>query len=258
MLPCEQASTYVPPLQFLFLPSLSDHFHTQFSLIMHSKGLPSVAEIRAATIELSNKNALKKVFKVQDDLVVKYGEAVKPREAETLQFFTENSSVRVPHVHGSFTNPNTKEHFIIMDFTPGQTLKHLLPTLTEGEKAEITTQMKETLTELRRIPNQGYIGGVGRTPIPHNTFCTPGGPDPNIAGPFASETVFNEGFLRRLAIVQRMAPPYQDLLQQLFAETLTNHRIVFLHSDLQPRILWCSVAVSITAMTRERRQARII
>jgi aminoglycoside phosphotransferase (APT) family kinase protein len=140
---------------------------------MRLKGLLSIAEIRAATIELSNENALEKVCKVRDNLVVKYGEAVIPREAETLRFLTENSSVRVPRVHGSFTDPATKEHSIIMDFIPGQTLEQMLPTLTEGEKAEITEQIKETLTDLRKIPNQGYIGGVGRTPIPHDTFWNP-------------------------------------------------------------------------------------
>jgi hypothetical protein len=136
---------------------------------------------------------------------------VKLLEAETMIFVAENSDVRVPRVYGGFVDPATKENFIFMDLVPGQTLEKLLPTLTDEEKDDIAQLVKEALTELRKNPDPGYIGGVGRTALPLDTFWTPGGVDPRIAGPFESEAACNEGLLRRLDSIQDMAAPFRVL-----------------------------------------------
>ncbi|KAF1817784.1 phosphotransferase enzyme family protein [Dissoconium aciculare CBS 342.82] len=196
--------------------------------------MPSPDEVRAATVRFSSADAFKKVVKIRDNLTVKYGNAVKLLEAGTMRFVADNSAVHVPKIHGSFTDPETDEHFIVMDFIPGETLEKLLPTLNQQEKDQITQRIKEAVAELRRIPSPGYIGGIKKSAIPHDMFWFPGR-DPIIAGPFENEAAFNEGLLRRLGTVSSMTESYLDTLRELFNEALKNHRIVFTHSDLQPK-----------------------
>lgn len=197
--------------------------------------LPTLSEIRASTIKLSEKTEIKQIYRVRDNLAVKCGVAVKPLEADTIAFVADNTNVQVPKVHGTLTDETTNEHFIVMDLSPGETLESLMPSLSKSERLEIALLIKEALAELRNIPDPGYLGGVRRSPITHDMFWTPEPADPRVKGPFENEAAFNQGLLLRLDTVPSMTPAFRKLISDLFTEALKGHKTVFTHGDLQPK-----------------------
>ncbi|OAF58872.2 hypothetical protein VC83_06312 [Pseudogymnoascus destructans] len=165
---------------------------------MADKDLPTIAEIKAASKLLSQPNMSTKVVKINDRIAVKYGCAVSLLEAETMKFIALNSMVPVPKVLAAFAEEETSLKFIVMELVPGRPLEALLPTLNAKEKVEVCILVKNAIDELRRIPEQNYIGGVNRQPLHSAVFWVPDH-DPTISGPFDTEADMNEGMLKHLA-----------------------------------------------------------
>ncbi|OAF61864.1 hypothetical protein VC83_01461 [Pseudogymnoascus destructans] len=199
---------------------------------MADKDLPTIEEIKAASELLSQPNMSTKVVKINDRIAVKYGCAVSLLEAETMKFVALNSMVPVPKVLAAFAEEETSLKFIVMELVPGRTLEALLPTLNAKEKVEVCTLVKNAIDELRRIPEQNYIGGVNRQPLDSAVFWVPDH-DPTISGPFDTEADMNEGMLKHLA--QNNSAIYVQFLRDLINDTLHGHKTVFTHGDLQPK-----------------------
>ncbi|PYH99866.1 kinase-like protein [Aspergillus ellipticus CBS 707.79] len=194
--------------------------------------LPSIAEIEASTVLLSDPCRSVKAVRVRERFVVKVGASIAPLEAENMKFVASNSKVRVPKVHDEFVDPETRKRYIIMDYVPGTDLEKLAPFLSEDQKKTVSKRVREALDELRRIPSPGYFGNLNHTPYYEGILSTLDR-DPSISGPFENEEQFNQGILKSLG--QRESPHYVRLLGEAIQRTLRGHKTVFTHADLQPK-----------------------
>ncbi|ODM18806.1 hypothetical protein SI65_05423 [Aspergillus cristatus] len=116
--------------------------------------LPTIAEIEAATEELSLPGKYDKVVRVKKHFIVKYGHSVLLFEAESIKFLTTNSNVPVPKVYAAFVDEETSRTFIIMECVPGDNLEKLLASLTSIEKEIICKLVRDSINEPRKIPHQ--------------------------------------------------------------------------------------------------------
>ncbi|KAL1868360.1 hypothetical protein Plec18167_008285 [Paecilomyces lecythidis] len=192
--------------------------------------LPTITEIEAATEIISTPDTSAKVIRVNEHFAVKMGHGVPLIEAENMRFLATNSKVPVPKVHAAFRDPDKNKTYIIMEYHPGDTLQKLLPSLNQVEKATISKLVKDAITELRSIPPPGYFGMLNRQPYPDGVFWTEG-LNPIISGPFATQRDMNVAIRERLR--QTESDQYIRLLRNMINQTLSNHRIVFTHGDLQ-------------------------
>jgi aminoglycoside phosphotransferase (APT) family kinase protein len=193
--------------------------------------LPSVSEIEAATELLSTPDTSTKVVRVRN-FAVKMGHGVPLIEAENMKFLAENSKVPVPKVHAAFKDPANNKTYIIMEYLPGDTLEKLLPSLNSVEKATISNLIKDAITELRSIPPPDYFGMLNRQPYLDGVFWTEN-LNPKISGPFANEEDMNLAIIEKLR--QTESDQYIRLLRNMVNRTLSGHRTVFTHGDLQPK-----------------------
>ncbi|KAE8148648.1 kinase-like domain-containing protein [Aspergillus avenaceus] len=177
--------------------------------------LPSIAEIEASTEILSDPSRSVKIVRVRERFAVKVGISIPPLEAENMKFIAANSKVPVPKVYDHFVDPETQKRYIIMDYIPGTDSQKLVRSLSEDRKKTVSKRIREALDELRRIPSQGYLGNLNRTPYYEGILSTLDH-DPSISGLFDNEEQLNQGLLKCLG--QR-----------------EGHKIVFTHADLQPK-----------------------
>jgi hypothetical protein len=190
--------------------------------------LPSIAEILAATKVLSSQAGVK-VVKVRDDLVVKYGVRVSLSEARTMHYVSANSNVPIPKVYGAMTDPdNPNINYIAMEFVEGQCLDEIWSDLSDTEQQDVKFQLKAAVNSMRLMPDQGYIGSVGRRKCFDGVFFNHKTSMHNLNGPFANEKEMSEGILRGLALTQPL--PSIQPLRTMFSN-LVEHRIVFTHAD---------------------------
>ncbi|KAL4989673.1 kinase-like protein [Aspergillus falconensis] len=195
-------------------------------------GLPTIAEIEAATELISTPDSSAKVVRVNERFAVKMGHGVPLIEAENMRFLATNSKVPVPKVHEAFRDPDTNKTYIIMEYLPGDTLQKLLPSLNQVEKAAISSLVKDAITELRSIPAPDYFGMLNHQPYLDGVFWTEG-LDSKISGPFASQGDMNLALVEKLG--QTESKEYVRLLRNMIDRTLNGHRNVFTHGDLQPK-----------------------
>ncbi|RFU25522.1 hypothetical protein B7463_g10806, partial [Scytalidium lignicola] len=194
--------------------------------------LPTITEIQASTEVLSNHDAAAKVVRVKDRFAVKFGGGVEMQETENMRFVSANTNVPIPKLFSAFIDQETNLKCIIMEYVPGVTLQTLWPTLTAEEKAEITQKIRNIIQELRKLPAPGYLGAIGRKPFGDGVFWTLEY-DPAISGPLANQAKMNEGILTRLR--KKESTAYAEFMTGLLTKTLSSHRIVLMHGDLQPK-----------------------
>ncbi len=155
----------------------------------------------------------RKVFRLHDS-VVKFGAGVDAREAQTLQFIKEATTVPVPNATSD--RPNT----IVMDYIEGCNLEECWARLSSEEKRGIAEQMRDIVLQLRRFKGS-YIGAVDRGPAVDLRKST------YVGGPFDSEREFNEFLLKN------MVPSTPSLYSTAIRQTMrTDHNVVFSHGDL--------------------------
>ncbi|KAL4920848.1 kinase-like protein [Aspergillus aurantiobrunneus] len=106
-------------------------------------GLPTIAEIEAATDVLSMLDNSAKVVRVKEHFAVKFGNGIPLSEAENIKFLAANSRDPVPKVYAAFK---------------------LLPSLTVAQKSTICKLVRDEFTDLRNIPPQDYLGTLNRQP----------------------------------------------------------------------------------------------
>ena len=194
--------------------------------------LPSIKKILEATEVLGSQDSTK-VVKVGEKFAVKYGADVSLLEADTMRYVSANSNTPVPKVFGTITHPDDPNfNYIIMEFIGGQRLDAIWPDLSVAEQEDVKSQLQAAINSMRLMPNQGYIGSVGRQKCIDGVFSTGNTYDPEVNGPFATEADMNEGILRRVA---ETCPPSTIRLFRTILSNLPPHQIVFTHADLQAR-----------------------
>ncbi|RDW66951.1 hypothetical protein BP5796_09700 [Coleophoma crateriformis] len=181
--------------------------------------IPTIDQIKAATELLSPEDATMKVVKIGTKFAVKFGRAVSLVEAESMRFVASNTSVPVPEVFATFSDPQTKINYIVMEFMPGQSL-------------DIAKQLNDIMKNLREVEPPNYLGSVGNQALPDGVFWDPD-LDKAITGPFTSESALNEGIIQHLTRTE--APGQVQLLRELISSTLIDHKAVFTHGDFQPK-----------------------
>ncbi|KAL4875144.1 kinase-like protein [Aspergillus karnatakaensis] len=149
----------------------------------------------------------RKVVRIIDSLVVKYGPNLRPSEGETLRFIADNTTIPVPKLHEVRRNGD-KVTAIVMDY-----------------KDFVAEQLRSYVLQLRELKGDGkYIGSLGGGKAIIGYIARLEG------GPFESEEEFNQFVLSDLL---RGIP---DLMRHYAKYALTTgHEIVFTHADLAPR-----------------------
>ena len=90
-------------------------------------------------------------MRLGSNVVVKYGTTVNPSEGETMKYVSQHCNIRIPKVLAIFSDydihlgKEVKEHFIVMELIPGQTLESAWTSLTLDERIEIGEQVRVAL-----------------------------------------------------------------------------------------------------------------
>ena len=200
--------------------------------------IPTAAEIRSSGVLLSHKDSSTKVVRLGSNVVVKYGTTVNPSEGETMKYVSQHCNIRIPKVLAIFSDydihlgKEVKEHFIVMELIPGQTLESAWTSLTLDERIEIGEQVRVALSNIRSLIPPDYLGGINESRFVDGIFWTK--PlDPAICGPFKNEVALNEGMICRIG--QLTDEPHTVLIRSMVCQILTDHCTVFTHGDIQPK-----------------------
>ena len=159
-------------------------------------------------------SSTRKVFRMHNS-VVKFGAGVDSREAQTLQFIKESTTIPVPDAIIS-----DRQNAIVMDYVEGCNLQACWTRLSYEEKQGIAKQMCDIIQQLQGLQGN-YIGAVNRGPAVDTRKSTYTG------GPFDSEKEFNEFLLRNM--VSSTPSLYRTAIQQKLRR---DHKLVFSHGDL--------------------------
>ncbi|GLA04252.1 hypothetical protein AnigIFM60653_004300 [Aspergillus niger] len=170
-----------------------------------------------------------KKAKISSEIVVKFGPHVTLTEAKNMsQYQRYLPTTLTGHLIEMLMTMGVYDTYIFMSFIECQSLDRVWETYDSITKAQITTQLKDYIGELRQIGNGNgsyYIGSVGPGPVT----------DPILEnyhnkGPFASEDEFNNTLVKAY---QAQAPKRhtKNLLSGMLSQR--KHRTVFTHGDLR-------------------------
>ena len=189
--------------------------------------LPSVETIRAAPLI---SDGSRRVAKVGNHFIVKYGARVNTMEGENMLFVQQHTRIQVPQVYAIYGTEDGC-NYIIMEYVPGQTLASVWSSLSRTQKETIAGILKSYLSDLRALPPPDYFGSIGKRPLLEDIFWTPDGIQ-SISGPFATETELNEGMTRNY--VRYGGSSYKtELYRRAFPGILKDHATMFTHGDFQ-------------------------
>ena len=158
----------------------------------------------------------RKVFRT-DDSVIKFGPDIDIREAETMQFIKEATTIPVPIA--TVDSPDA----IVMKYVDGDNLQDSWPHYSSEEKRSIAEQMLGFLDQLRALQGT-YIGAVNRGPAIDNRKGT------RIGGPFDNESKFNQFLLNQM--ISSTPLLHREAME---CAMRGEHEIVFCHADLNLR-----------------------
>jgi serine/threonine protein kinase len=167
-------------------------------------------------------NTSRKVVKIGEDVVVKFGSKVGLDEVESMMFIRENTAVSVPKILDAYSQDG--KNYIIMEYIPGSLLKNVWDSLLAEDKSVITKEMRDYVCQLRRLPmpTDGLIGSVtGGLAVDRRQLGAVRG------GPFPSEMDFNAWQLAQLH--PEVALSQREMYASLHK---ADHRLVFTHGDL--------------------------
>ena len=152
----------------------------------------------------------RRVVRVGESYIIKYGLNVSLTEGETLLFIKETQTFSVPEVFALYTKEDAngnQVNYIIMEYILGETLEICWPLLEPREKGEIACQLGAYFSMLRKIPTPGYFGCVRRQPYEQSIFWTSPDDKPEqqqqnqqnqqISGPFNSEAELNSALVKK-------------------------------------------------------------
>ncbi|KAF2007340.1 phosphotransferase enzyme family protein [Amniculicola lignicola CBS 123094] len=194
------------------------------------------SQVEASKLSMIVTGASGNFARISPSMLVKYGTHVSLFEAKTLLFLAERTSIPIPKLYAAYAyGPldrdvsdygSVYDTYIFMEFIEGETLEKAWETCTPAEKKQISVQLKEYMTELRGIPDEGYIGAVdfGIVTDVILEWSTPS------RGPFPDEDAFNAAIAD--AFVAESKGHVGTYIRGMLNEH--KHSIVFAHGDLRP------------------------
>ena len=160
-------------------------------------------------VELSDR----KVFRTIDS-VIKFGPGIDPREAKTMQFIRQATTIPVPEARDD--GPDV----LITSYVEGDNLRDCWKDLSSDKQKILAEQMRSILQQLRAVKGN-YIGGVDRGPAIDRRRGD------RVGGPFESEGEFNDFLLASMSPGSPML--HREAMQQAMEK---RYEIVFSHADL--------------------------
>lgn len=196
--------------------------------------LPTIPQIVAST-EMIAECGGRRIVQV-DDVIVKYGQDVQLKQAESTSFVASHTTIPVPRILSTMTDDGT--HYIIMTRLSGTPLSECIRSLSEVELDIIACELKGYVNQLRRLRIEDYeercfIGSVGGGVCMDKIFRA----GTRSAGPFDTEGEMNNNICERWQDLFSWGNKKQDnyiyLLRQMYQDS-GNHAIRFAHGDLSP------------------------
>ncbi|KAI0841672.1 phosphotransferase enzyme family protein [Hypoxylon sp. FL0890] len=162
-------------------------------------------------------------------VIVKSGSTTRMVEALTMKFVKEHTSIPVPEVIDVWQDGKLGPVRIVMEFIEGDPLDRAWDKFTEEEKTSIITQLRGYFNELRQFHGE-FIGGIDMSYCEDPYFAS----DHGAYGPYEDEWAFNQG-LAKAWLTEREDDPFLQGLCDILTKTMTDHKIVLTHNDLDPR-----------------------
>ncbi|EZF76103.1 hypothetical protein H105_02485 [Trichophyton soudanense CBS 452.61] len=166
-----------------------------------------------------------KVVAVNDAVVVKFGRMAGSSEGQALIYLERYApEIPAPRLYTMFKESN--ELFLIMQRVPGIPLDKIWPSLTESEKNDISTKLRQIFDSMRQVkcPWPGFFGDLGGGGVQDHLFYSPDTAN-RYLGPFYGEAAFIAGFIGNHRVVRF----YETYLPRV----LQGHRPTLTHGDVQ-------------------------
>jgi len=173
----------------------------------------------------------RRIVRVGDHFLVKYGLNVTLIEGENMLFVRQFPSIPVPRVYAIFADKNTRVNYIVMENVEGQSLAFRWTTLSTTAKTAIADTLRDVFDQLRSLPCPGYFGSLGNRPLEDSMFWTADA-TAMINGPFETEAQLNEAMVRKY-LYNNMSLQKAEFYRRILPLVLHSHKPVFSHADLQ-------------------------
>ncbi|KAF2434073.1 kinase-like protein [Tothia fuscella] len=172
------------------------------------------------------------IYRLNATTVVKVGDHVRLAEAHAMRYVRKNTSIPLPEVLDAYllddqegvSAPHT---CIVMTFVEGKTLDEEWPTYTDVEKANITSELKSYIAEMRTL-RSSQIASVDGTYCNDQFFSDELGS----YGPFESESAFKAGLAA--ALRAKGDNSWTEMIIK-FIQSLPDGEVLLTHNDIAPR-----------------------
>lgn len=200
--------------------------------------LPTTDEIRTCT-NLLWETMASKIVAVNDDIVVKYGNAVNVWEGQALVYLERHvPEVPAPRLYSMYHDSG--QRFLIMQRVLGAPLNSIWPSLADSEKDDIIAKLQLIFDAMRKAecPWPGnFFGGLDGGGIHHYLFYSQHD-DREFLGPFFGEPAFVAGLVGnyRALVNYNNHPDYKArFYEKYLPRVLQGHRPTLTHGDVQQK-----------------------
>ncbi|KAI1108253.1 kinase-like domain-containing protein [Nemania sp. NC0429] len=203
--------------------------------------LPLVDEIESSP-DVIKTLFYRRVVRVREQFVVKYGPNVQPIECENMVFARQHLKSLMPHVivprllavyqkYGPRSETNT---YIVTEYCPSRQLDEIWDKMPESQRLDVVGLLHDAVKLIRSIPAPDYFGSLGRTKI-NDEYFDPGDSSVAAGGPFNTEEELIQAIILRYKEVggpslAHKANYYGQVLPRLLKG---NGKSIFTHGDLQ-------------------------
>ncbi|KAI0188771.1 kinase-like domain-containing protein [Xylaria flabelliformis] len=194
--------------------------------------LPTYEEIITQESSKAAGPQKRKIIKIREIFIVKYGKEVDLAEGENMLIVLQHTSLPIPKLYAMYHHEPSGNKVIIMEHVVGEVLSKCYDNLDAGETASIGAQLRWQLNELRKIPSPGFYGLPGVRPyLPHEWIFK------YRAGPFNHASDFLEAYFNaQFSAAGKLARPVlEDMKSQILELSKYHNAPVFTHGDLQPQ-----------------------
>lgn len=199
--------------------------------------LPTRAEIALSSEVLSDKTGCKVV--AVGSYVVKHGIHVSLSEGEVMLHIANSTPLRVPKVYALYSERDEQKNYIIMEKIEGKTLQEVWPTLETSAKEEITSQLRTTFDQLRRLPPPTRFCALHGKLLPDALLEIDEGSGRN-SGPFKSEDQLNQALLKAYAASNERLRGKTIFFERAWDSVFSGHEPVFTQGDVQQKNIMLS------------------
>jgi aminoglycoside phosphotransferase (APT) family kinase protein len=165
--------------------------------------------------------------------VVKYGSQVDLNEGETMLHVARSTAVRVPQVFALFRDEENKKNYIIMERIHGETLEQLWPSLSQVEKEEVSSRLKASMDELRRLPSPGVFCALKCRPLPDVLFGGMQVSGDASGSVYSSEEQLHASLLKEYESLMPLLKGKAEFYRRSWPLVFHGHAPTFTHGDLQ-------------------------